>query len=150
MVVVNLVGTILPATDEQNDLFALRYSTLADLVEGGDLVVVEYPHLGVPYAHRLTEATASLPSAPPLREIQLEEVHQPSPADMIGTMDEALAEGATVVVDPLVISRPDTDRSRLLGVAIKEHFGDRLDPVDIRDADGWLAIDGSATTALED
>ena len=146
---VNLFGTILPATDRQNDVYALRYSALAQLVDEGDLVIVEYPHLGVPYTDRLTDAAAlSIPRY--ASSIELEEVDEPSPADLIDTMDEALADGSTVVVDAVLVVRPDNEHSRALGVEIEEHYGDRLRPVDVPGAEGWLVIDGSSTPALQD
>jgi hypothetical protein len=137
---VSLIGTILPATDSQNDVYALRYSELADLVDEGDLVIVENPHLGVPYTNRHTDADAlSIPRY--ASSIEVEEVDEPSPTELVGTMDETLADGATVVVDALLLTRPDNDRSRALGVEIEAHYGDRLRPVEVPGAAGWLLID---------
>lgn len=146
---VNLFGTILPATDASNDIYTLRYTAVADLTSQGDLVVVEYPHLGVPYARRLTEADVlSIPSYE--ASIELEEPVLPSPTDLVDAMDEVLAEGGIVMVDSVLIERPDTSMSRALGAEIDEHYGDRLRPVDVPGADGWLMIDGPSGTAPPD
>ena len=146
---VNLFGTILPATDVHNDVYALRYATLARLVDEGDLVVVTYPHLGVPYTDRLTDAAAlSIPRYTPL--IELKDADEPSPSQLIGTMDDALADGATVAVDAELVTPPDDEPPGELGVEIERHYGDRLRRVDVPGAGDWLVIEDAPGPALQD
>src|SRR5690606_38726830 len=95
---VNLLGSILPGTDEANDVWVHRYRPLADVAEAGDLVVVAYPHLGVGYVRRLTEAEAVNLVAP----FQVEAPPSPEAVarDLEARLRAALAKERRVWAEP--------------------------------------------------
>lgn len=95
---VNLVGTIVPAASETNDLHAQRFGGLATVVGEGDVVVVGRPHIGVGYTLHKTAAT-------PVSIVAPFEEEMPPPAevvadDLVAQIDAALASGHYVAFMP--------------------------------------------------
>ncbi|HEX8803718.1 MAG TPA: hypothetical protein VF743_05980, partial [Acidimicrobiales bacterium] len=139
--VVNLAGSIVPATDPGNDVYAVRYGALAPLVGPGDLVVVDRPHLGVGYATRLTDATP----VPATTFSTSVDPDRPAPADLpddvLARVDRALADGHRVAVDPELVTRPSNPEAARTGRELRVAHGDRWRAVRADNGVRWLVID---------
>jgi hypothetical protein len=134
----NLFGTILPATDAGNDVYAVRYRALDEVVDAGDLVVVDHPHLGLGYTQRYTDARARavydyrilVSTAPPV-DISSE--------DLLADLDAELDAGRTIAIDGLLIQRP-TPRAERAGAALRERYAERWRALGVPGAVGWYLV----------
>jgi hypothetical protein len=137
---VNLVGTILPATAAHNDIYAVRYEALAELVDADDLVVVDHPHLGVGYTGRFTAAEAVVvseytwvvgaddPAAPPL-------------GDVVDRLERSLAAGNRVAIDAHLLLQPTGQAAARAGRELAARYADRWRYVEVPGALGWCVVD---------
>jgi hypothetical protein len=126
---VNLVGSILPATDEANDVYARRYGDLGEVVGAGDAVVVDRPHLGVGYARRFTAATPIPASAFSTSVDPDGPSHDFSPTQPLEAVERILDRGHDVAVPPELLDRPATSDAARTGEALRQRYGARLRPV---------------------
>ncbi|HKH03542.1 MAG TPA: hypothetical protein VKA65_00145 [Acidimicrobiales bacterium] len=140
--VANLAGSIMPAIDAANDVYAVRYRGLGMLVGEGDAVVVDRPHLSVGYARRHSGAT-SIAAVPYSSSVGAAE----DPADgysLDGILDQVadvLASGHRVAVDVNLLSEPASDQAHDVAVALSFTYGGRWRTVEPIPGVRWLIID---------
>lgn len=145
--VVNLVGSILPATDEANDVYARQYGALAQVIGRGDAVVVDRPHLGVGYTRRFTEATP-IPASPFATAVDPDRpAHGFSPRRVVARTDRTLAAGHVVAIAPELLAAPATDEAAETGEALERRYGSSWRPVETASGVDWLVVDGQAAAA---
>jgi len=139
--VANLVGTILPATDESNDVYAVRYRAVADVAGEGDVVVVDPPHLGLGYAERYTDArpVAAVDYDP---VVSVEEGSSVPPDELADRLEREIDAGHVVVVDVHLLDSPSTPEAERLGRVLARRFGERWYLLDVPGpAPGWYVVE---------
>jgi hypothetical protein len=137
---VNLVGTMLPASEAANDLYALRFRAVGEVVSLGDLVVVDHPHLGLGYAERYTEAETVMVTTFSYLVSTDEELTE-SPRELAARLERALDDGHRVAIDANLVDRPSDRRAERAGYLFAELYGDRWRLIEVREAAGWYVID---------
>ena len=139
--VVNGLGTILPATQASDDLYAVRYRALAHLVGPGDLVVVDRPYLGVWYTRRFTGATP-IPARPYSEQVPAHEPRPAPPARIADRADRALAEGHTVALDANALEAASHPLAFGVAWELAGRFGPRWHEVPAPEGlPGWFVIE---------
>jgi hypothetical protein len=135
----NLLGSIVPATDAANDVYALRYATLGRQLDAGAVVLVDHPHLGLGYAERFTEAEP-VPAFEYRYVVTQDEPRDPPPRELIARLDTALAGGHPIAIDADLVDKP-TDRTEALRAELVGHFGPRWRSLPVPGAAGWFVVD---------
>ena len=144
--VANAVGTVLPATDARNDVYAARYTALSDVVTAGDLVLVDHPHLGVGYTARHTDAEAVVVTDY-VATVALERPPMPSAAQVAAQVERAVAGGHRVVVDAHLVIDPSNEAARLVGAELLVRFGGVWRELHVTGSRGWYVIDAAGPVA---
>jgi hypothetical protein len=137
--IANFAGTVLPATDASNDVYAQRYGSLSSILAAGDLVVVDQPHLGLGYADRYTDADG-VAVTNYTYVVSAREERNPSPGDIADTIERTLASGHLVAIDAELIDDPSDGTAERAGDVFADRFGDRWGHVGVPDASGWYVI----------
>jgi hypothetical protein len=144
--VTNLVGSILPASDEGNDVYARQYGDLGEVVGSGDAVVVDRPHLGVGYTHRFTEATA-IPASGFAITVDPDHPSLGFSADQaLDEVDRVLASGHVVALSPDLVERPASADAADTGTALCRAYSGRWRPTETTSGVTWLVIDPGLPT----
>jgi hypothetical protein len=138
--VANGVGTILPATDAGNDVYAARYAALGDEVTAGDLVLVDHPHLGVGYTALHTDAEPVVVTDY-VATVPLDRPPPPSPAQVAEQVEHAITRGHTVAVDAALVMEPSTDAARRVGVELTWRYGAEWRELHVPGSRGWYLVD---------
>jgi hypothetical protein len=139
--VTNLVGSILPAVDAANDIYAWRYGALRGLVGRGDAVVVDRPHLSVGYNRRHTGATPI--TAVPFHtmvEADAGTDDEYTADDVVDQVGEVLASGHRVAVDVNLIENPESEEAEEARDALEDAYGDRWVEEEPVPGMRWLVI----------
>jgi hypothetical protein len=137
---VNLAGSILPATDAGNDVYALRYEAVGEVVGAGDLVVVDHPHLGMGYTEQYTEAEPVTVSNY-THVVSTDEQLPESPGELAARFDRALDRGHRVAIDADLVDRPSDRTADRAGSVLAERYAGRWRYIDVRQAVGWYLVD---------
>lgn len=139
--VTNLVGSILPAVDTANDVYAYRFRALGTVVGTGDAVVVDRPYLTIGYNRRHTGAGA-IPGEP-----WSATVGPVDPADsfsaevVLSQVQTVLDSGHRVAVEPELVDDPASDEGEETGDLLREVYGDRWRRVKAAPDVEWIVID---------
>jgi hypothetical protein len=141
---VNLVGTVLPATRSGNDVYAVRYRVLGREVDAGDLVVVDRPHLGFGYTRRYTQAR-------PVDDtgysyfVPVEDGMPSPPEELADQAAGALGRGHRVAIDAELVERPSGFWAAHTGQVLADRFGDRWRVVQVAGGElsGWYLLEPS-------
>jgi hypothetical protein len=125
--VANLGGSILPAVDAANDIYAWRFGALGGLVGPGDAVVVDRPHLSVGYNRRHTGATpiTAVPFHTTVEASEGADADDYTAEDVVDRVAEVLASGHRVAIDVNLIDNPESDEAEEARDALEEAYGDR-------------------------
>lgn len=135
----NLFGTIHPATDADNDVYAVRYRALGDVLQPADVIVVDRPHLGLGYAERYTDARARAVYDYRIR-VSPEPPNDISPEELVDDLDHELGAGHTVAIDAVLVVRP-TSRATRAGAALRERYADSWRVLDVAGAADWYLVE---------
>jgi hypothetical protein len=135
------VGTILPASDEGNDVYARRYTVLHAEVSEGDLILVDHPHLGLAYADRHTDARAVPVVSFELSVTMGERPPHPEPEDIADQVVRTLMAGDRVAVDEQLIRDPSNGRAASIGRSLEALLSPQWRHVEVADAMGWYIVD---------
>jgi hypothetical protein len=138
---VNLFGTVLPATDAGNDIYAVRYAALADLVDGGDIAIIDRPHLGLGYAERVTDATPVAVIDFSIDVDPADDGQVPAPAEIVARADAALEAGHRVAVDGDLLRDPSSRDAERTGERLEEEFAARWRLARSPAGEGWYVIE---------
>jgi hypothetical protein len=139
--VANLAGSIMPAIDAANDVYAVRYRGLGMLVGEGDAVVVDRPHLSVGYARRHTGAT-SIPAVPYSTSVGPDDPHDRySREGVLADVADVLASGHRVAVDVNMIEEPASQQAEDVALALWFTYGERWTTVEPIPGVRWVVID---------
>jgi len=139
--IANLAGTMLPATDPGNDVYALRYATLGEAVGEGDVVVVDHPHMGLGYTARFTDAEA-VPVSEFEYFVDVREPRAPTIGEIDAIVDRTLRTGGRVAIDADLIDEPSSGAAGGVGDHLADRYGDRWRELDVPGARGWYLVDG--------
>jgi hypothetical protein len=139
--VTNLAGSILPAVDTANDVYAYRYKALGKVVGEGDAVVVDRPYLTTGYNRRHTGALA-IPGEP-----YSATVGPIDPADLFSAesvlfqVQYVLDQGHRVAVEPELVDDPASEEGEETGELLRTAYGHRWYRVEPSPGVEWLVID---------
>jgi hypothetical protein len=145
--VTNLAGSILPAVDTANDVYAYRYRALGRVVGFGDAVVVDRPYLTTGYNRRHTGAL-SIPGEPysaTVGPIDPEDLF--SAESVLFQVQFVLDQGHRVAVEPELVDDPASDEGEETGELLRDAYGDRWYRVEPSPGVEWLVIDPTVPPA---
>ena len=137
--IANLLGTIAPARDSANDLYAIRYRAIAAEVEDGDLLVIDHPNIGLGYAARFAPDAEAMAAFPFDYDASEDAERDTGPAVLEAVL-RTLAAGGTVAIDADLVQRP-TGRAAPTGDAISESLGGTWRRLPVPGASDWYLVD---------
>ena len=142
--VTNFAGSILPAVDSANDIYAYRFRALGRVVGAGDAVVVDRPYLSTGYNTRNTGAGA-IPAEPYSETVgPIDPADSFSPEAVVLQVQTVLDGGHRVAVEPELVDNPASDEAEQAGDLLEQVYGDRWYRVEPAPGVEWLVIDPPA------
>jgi hypothetical protein len=139
--VTNLAGSILPAVDTANDVYAYRFRALGRVVGVGDAVVVDRPYLTMGYNQRHTGAGA-IPGEPYSATVGPIDPADSFSADVVlSQVQTVLDTGHRVAVEPELVDDPASEEGEETGDLLEQVYGDRWYRVEPSPGVDWLVID---------
>ena len=140
--VANLFGSILPAVDAINDVYAWRFAALGGLVGPGDAVVVDRPHLSVGYNRRHTGAApiTAVPYHTTVEASSSADADDYTAEDVVEEVQAVLDSGHHVAIDVNLIENPESREARQTRDALVEAYGDRWYEVEPVRGMPWLIV----------
>jgi hypothetical protein len=142
--VTNFAGSILPAVDSANDIYAYRFRALGRVVGVGDAVVVDRPYLSTGYNTRNTGAGA-IPAEPYSEAVgPVDPADSFSPEAVVFQVQTVLDGGHRVAVEPELVDNPASDEAEQAGDLLEQVYGDRWYRVEPAPGVQWLVIDPPA------
>ena len=137
----NLAGSILPAVDTANDVYAYRFRALGTVVGTGDAVVVDRPYLTIGYNRRHTGAGA-IPGEPwsaTVGPVDPEDSFEPE--IVLLQVQTVLDSGHRVAVEPELVDDPVSEAGEETGELLRQVYGDRWRRVEAAPGVEWIVID---------
>lgn len=142
--VTNFAGSILPAVDSANDIYAYRFRALGRVVGVGDAVVVDRPYLSTGYNTRNTGAGA-IPAEPHSETVgPIDPADSFTPEAVVLQVQTVLDGGHRVAVEPELVDNPASDEAEQVGDLLDRIYGDRWYRVEPAPGVEWLVIDPPA------
>lgn len=139
--VTNLAGSILPAVDSANDVYAYRFRALGTVVGTGDAVVVDRPYLTIGYNRRHTGAGA-IPGEPWSATVgPIDPADSFSAEVVLSQVQTVLDSGHRVAVEPQLVDDPASDEGEETGDLLREVYGERWRRVTAAPDVEWIVID---------
>jgi hypothetical protein len=137
----NLAGSILPAVDTANDVYAYRFRALGTVVGTGDAVVVDRPYLTIGYNRRHTGAGA-IPGEPWSATVgPVDPEDSFSPEVVLLQVQTVLDSGHRVAVEPELVDDPVSEAGEETGELLRQVYGDRWRRVEAAPDVEWIVID---------
>lgn len=139
--VTNFAGSILPAVDSANDIYAYRFRALGRVVGAGDAVVVDRPYLSTGYNTRNTGAGA-IPAEPYSETVgPIDPADSFTPEAVVFQVQTVLDGGHRVAVEPELVENPASDEAERTGDLLERVYGDRWYRVEPSPGVEWLVVD---------
>jgi hypothetical protein len=139
--VTNLAGSILPAVDTANDVYAYRFRALGTVVGTGDAVVVDRPYLTIGYNRRHTGA-GPIPGEPWSATVgPIDPADSFSSEVVLSQVQTVLDSGHRVAVAPTLVDDPASEEGEETGDLLRDVYGDRWRRVKAAPDVEWIVID---------
>jgi hypothetical protein len=137
--VANLLGTIVPARSVANDLYAVRYQVVADVLDDGDLLVIDHPNIGLGYAARFAPEAEAIPAFPFDYDASEDAERDTGPAVTEAVL-LTLGAGGTVAIDADLVERP-TGRAAPTGDALADALRGTWRRLPVPGAADWYLVE---------